>query len=207
MIGDEHHGHARHTGLPWLDLVLAGSAVVVSVVSLVVSIGHGRTMEKLVETNALQVRASTLPILRFFHGNVEDDRIDRLNVHLDLLNGGTGPAMIQWLTLSSHGAVAADPVKLLEVCCGDTGGRAARTALNNIATGQTLPAGKTSVLFSLPRPSPSSPVWEILNARGRQEVRARACYCSVLDECWITDFGREAPRQVKTCGPPPPGAW
>ena len=61
MIEPEHHAHHHHTGLPWLDLVLAGSAMLVSVVSLFVSIEHGRTMERLVETNARQVRASTLP--------------------------------------------------------------------------------------------------------------------------------------------------
>lgn len=61
MIEHESHSHARHTGLPWLDLILAGSAIFISIVSLIVSIHHGRTMEKLVASNEKQVEASTLP--------------------------------------------------------------------------------------------------------------------------------------------------
>jgi hypothetical protein len=41
------------------------SAIFISIVSLIVSIHHGRTMEKLVAANEKQVEASTLPILRF----------------------------------------------------------------------------------------------------------------------------------------------
>lgn len=43
----EHgHGHGHKTGVPWLDIIVAVSAVFISVVSLVVSIAHGRTMER-----------------------------------------------------------------------------------------------------------------------------------------------------------------
>ena len=90
MMEHESHAHAHYTGLPWVDLVLAGSAIFISIVSLVVSIHHGRTMEALVAANEKQVEASTLPILRFTTGNVSENA----NViHFDLSNtkfGGTG---------------------------------------------------------------------------------------------------------------------
>ncbi|HTR23472.1 MAG TPA: hypothetical protein VMI10_05765 [Terriglobales bacterium] len=85
MIEHESHTHARHTGLPWIDLILAGSAIFISVVSLIVSIHHGRTMEQLVAANEKQVEASTLPILRFTTGNVSDNAP---SIHFDLRNGG-----------------------------------------------------------------------------------------------------------------------
>src|SRR4051812_27806085 len=47
MIEHEGHSHGHHTGVRWLDLILAGSAIFISVVSLVISIHHGRTMEQL----------------------------------------------------------------------------------------------------------------------------------------------------------------
>lgn len=88
MIEHDSHSHARHTGLPWLDLILAGSAIFISVVSLIVSIHHGHTMEKLVAANEKQVEASTLPILRFSTGNMLENENA---IHFD---GGTGPAVI-----------------------------------------------------------------------------------------------------------------
>ncbi|MCU1334350.1 MAG: hypothetical protein JWM08_3342 [Candidatus Angelobacter sp.] len=48
MIEHEGHSHGHRTGIPWLDLILAGSAIFISVVSPIVSIHHGRTMEQLV---------------------------------------------------------------------------------------------------------------------------------------------------------------
>ena len=55
---EESHAHGPRTGLPWLDLILAGSAIFISVLSLIISIHHGRTMEKLVAANEKQVKAS-----------------------------------------------------------------------------------------------------------------------------------------------------
>ena len=62
MIEHEGHGHHHGTGIPWLDLVLAGAAILISVISLVVSVRHGRTMERLVEANEKQVKAATLAV-------------------------------------------------------------------------------------------------------------------------------------------------
>ena len=84
MIEHEGHSHGHHTGIKWLDLILAGSAIFISVVSLVVSIHHGRTMEQLVAANEKQVKASTLPILRYGTGNMNEN----INmVHFNLMNG------------------------------------------------------------------------------------------------------------------------
>ena len=53
VVEDELHGHHHHgTGIKWLDVILASSAILISVVSLIVSVNHGRTMERLVEENA-----------------------------------------------------------------------------------------------------------------------------------------------------------
>ncbi len=51
MIESEHHSNVQHSGRPWLDLILAGSAISISIVWLVISVQHGRTMENLVAAN------------------------------------------------------------------------------------------------------------------------------------------------------------
>src|SRR5690349_11181975 len=146
MIDHEPHSHAHRTGLPWLDLILAGSAIFISVVSLIVSIHHGRTMEKLVAANERQVKASTLPILRFGTGNMDASGKLRM-VHLDLTNGGTGPAIIEWLRLKWNGEPITSPRDLLDRCCPTQPPQRAMSISRNIASGTTLPPGQSQSVF------------------------------------------------------------
>ena len=142
MIEHESHSHAPHTGLPWLDLIIAGSAIFISVVSLIVSIHHGSTMEKLVAANEKQVEASTLPILRFTTGNVwEDAKV----VHFDLRNGGTGPAIVEWLRIKWNGQSTTGPGDLFDRCCRRRA-QPPRSIWQNFASGMTLPAGQMESL-------------------------------------------------------------
>ena len=184
MFDHDQHGHTHRSGLPWIDLVLAGSAVFISVVSVVISIGHGRTMEKLVAANEKQVRASTLPILRFGTGNMSDGE---RAIHFDLRNGGTGPAIVQWLQIKWEGRPTDGPGDLLVRCCGMPRGQSL-TAARNVASGMTVPAGQAETIFTLPEDSGNPAVYQKLNVDARFKIEVEACYCSVLDECWWTDF-------------------
>ncbi len=56
MEGPEvHQPHARHKGgLPqWLELTIAGTALVTSISSIAIAVHHGQIMEKLVEANSI----------------------------------------------------------------------------------------------------------------------------------------------------------
>jgi hypothetical protein len=194
MIEDEAHSHAHHTGLPWVDLVLAGSAIFISVVSLVVSIQHGRTMEKLVAANEKQVEASTLPILRFTTGNM----IENMQaVHFDLHNGGTGPAMIEWFRIKWNGQPTTGPNDLLDHCC-RAKAQPDTSLWRNTASSMTLPAGQSETIFYLRAAGADPDMYQQLDREGRFKIEAEGCFCSVLDECWITDF-KARPRNVKSC--------
>lgn len=198
MIEDESHSHAHHTGVPWLDLVLAGSAIFISVVSLIVSIHHGHTMEKLVAANEKQVKASTLPILRFTTGNV----LENANiVHFDLRNGGTGPAIVEWFRIKWNGQPTTGPTDFLDRCC-----RRQRQwnlpVLQNVASGMTLPAGQSESIFQVRGADVDLDSYRLLDTDARFKIEEEGCYCSVLNECWITDF-KVQPRIVKGCEPIP----
>jgi hypothetical protein len=195
MIEHEGHSHGHHTGIRWLDLIIAGSAIFISVVSLVVSIHHGRTMEQLVAANEKQVKASTLPILRYGTGNVTDNQ--RM-IHFQLMNGGTGPAIIEWFRLKWNGEPTTGPQDLLERCCGRGKPVKIRSAWNDVASGTTLPARDIRNVFGVPAAGVDADVYEFLNREARFRVEAEACYCSVLEECWLTDF-KDQPREVKSC--------
>jgi len=98
MEAPEHpHQHSAHTGHRWLDIVLALSAMFVSLVSLVLAIGHGRTMERMAEANARMVQANSWPFVAFETHNVDDH--GNADVRLVLRNQGVGPARIQTLEM------------------------------------------------------------------------------------------------------------
>jgi hypothetical protein len=61
-------------------------------------------------------------------------------------------------------------------------------------------------LLRMPRPNPSTPVWEALSGE-RHKVRLRACYCSVLDDCWLLDSDRDDPEPVRQCPRKPTVLW
>jgi hypothetical protein len=194
MTEHEPHSHAHHTGIPWLDLLLAGSAVFISIVSVVISIHHGRTMEQLVAANEKQVEASTLPILRFTNGNMADDNVRA--VHFDLRNGGTGPAIVEWLQIKWNGTATNGPGDLFDRCCRPP--QQAVSLWRNMASGMTLPAGQSELVLSLRAANTDPAFYERLDTDARFKVDAEACYCSVLDMCWITDF-KARPKPVKAC--------
>ena len=198
MIEHESHSHAHQTGLPWIDLILAGSAIFISIVSLVVSIHHGRTMEKLVAANEKQVEASTLPILRFTTGNILENS---KTIHFDLRNGGTGPAIIEWLRVRWNGQPTTGPRDLLERCCRSQTQRAP-SLFQNTVSGMTLPAGQFESIFQIPAADADPDSYHFLDTDARFKIEVEGCYCSVLDQCWITDF-KVRPRIVQACEPIP----
>ena len=192
---EESHAHGPRTGLPWLDLILAGSAIFISVVSLIISIHHGRTMEKLVAANDKQVKASTLPILRFGTGNMDVNDKTRM-VHFDVTNGGTGPAIVEWLRIKWNGQPTDGPRDLLDRCCRT---RPYTLSLSrNIASGMTLPAEQSQSVFYVRAGDADPDLYQRLDTEARFKIEAEACYCSVLDECWITDFKARA-KSVRYC--------
>lgn len=194
MIEHESHSHARHTGLPWLDLILAGSAIFISVVSLVVSIHHGHTMEKLVAANEKQVEASTLPILRFSTGNMLENESA---IHFDLNNGGTGPAIIEWIRVKWSGQPTNGPSDFLDRCCRKQAQPHPQT-LQNVASGMTLPAGQGVSIFQIHAADADPDLYHQLDIQARFKIEVEGCYCSVLNQCWMTDF-KVRPRIVEVC--------
>lgn len=195
MIEHERHSHGHRTGLPWLDLVLAGSAIFISIVSVIISIHHGNTMEELVRANEKQVKASTLPILRFSNGNMSGAESV---IHFDVRNGGTGPAIVEWLRLKWNGQAVRGPRDLLDRCCRTQSSQQAMSIYQDIASGMTLPAGQSQSVLSVRAASADHDLYQRLNSDARFKVEAEACYCSVLDECWTTDFTNR-PKNVKAC--------
>jgi hypothetical protein len=70
--------------------------------------------------------------------------------------------------------------------------------------GRVLKAGDEIVFMMLSKEQDHDVLREQFN-RERFEVQVRACYCSVLDDCWTFDSTRADPEPVASCPPLPAG--
>jgi hypothetical protein len=94
-----------------------------------------------------------------------------------------------------------DPGDLLTLCCRSKTQRAG-SVWQNVASGMTLPAGQSESIFQIRAADADPDSYRLLDTDARFRIEAESCYCSVLDECWITYF-KVQPRKVKTCEPIP----
>ena len=68
---EPHPHHHAHTGRPWLDTVLALSAVVISLFTAVLAFQHGAAMERMVKENEHMVQANTWPYMSIYFSTVD----------------------------------------------------------------------------------------------------------------------------------------
>jgi hypothetical protein len=203
LIAEEHnHGHGHGTGVRWLDIIVAVSAFFISIVSLVVSFEHGHTMRELVRQNEKLVAANTIPLLDFSSSNLEDET-DKPFFKLTVRNGGVGPAVIDWFELRYKGVSYGTPSDLLDACCSEAVKKNTlkpNTVWYSKITNNILPA-RDSFDPMILRSDVGDDILKAIN-HARPDITARACYCSVLDECWLTSFDANRPAKVERCDPP-----
>jgi hypothetical protein len=180
----EQH-HAAHTGHRWLDIVLALSAMFVSVISLIVAVAHGRTMERMADANARMVQANSWPFVQF--GTHNTDEHGSANVRLVLSNEGIGPARIETFELWWNGKPMSSPQALIEACCATTPTLRSQLRGTVWAFGSLAPsilrAGDHTDFFAMLGDPHNTDVWSKFNVE-RDKITVRVCYCSVFDECW-----------------------
>lgn len=181
----EHHHH--HTGHRLLDIVLGVSAILISLISLYLAIQHGKTMEHMVE-------ATTWPYVEFANSDVGPD--GGRSISIVIQNNGVGPARIESFELSYKGRPLRSGRDLLERCCTDAASPTPHY-LSSSVLDRVLPAKDTLLLFRN-HPKITTQQLDRLNA-ARRELRAKVCYCSVLEECWLRDSDKPKPERVKAC--------
>jgi hypothetical protein len=198
------HIHPEHeSGNRWLDVIVAVSVIFISAVSLVVSINHGRTMEKMVEQNQKMVEqnqklvvANTLPLLDI---DVENNMNLKKNgyVRLSVKNNGVGPAIIDRFEIRYKGVSYNSPFGsggLLNALLPSA--LQPKLIADSSVSGTILPARDSIRVIEIPVTSPQT--LQLLHA-AEPEITMKACYCSVLEECWETNFDHKRPQPVKEC--------
>lgn len=190
----EVEAHHHKTGHSLFDFILGGTAVFLSMVSVFIAVQHGQTMEKLVAANSW-------PNLSYGTGNETDQGQDEID--LTVRNTGVGPARIDTFELFYKDKPVANIRDLLADCCAPLHGKHLYTGTSSILD-EVLPARESVNFWSLRRDKNPPEAWDVLN-KERFNVRVRACYCSVFDECWVMDSAQRRPeRHAGECTPSQP---
>jgi hypothetical protein len=197
-VTPEHEtSHApHHTGRRWLDLTLALCAIFISIVSLAIAVHHGLAMDRLVNANSW-------PFLTYHTDN--QDAAGHRDISLRIDNAGVGPARFETFEVWWQGQPVASADELLRRCCMPESGSkidAAAARSMNLSVGVIAPsvmrAGGEQSFLGLELADANAAIWHRLDV-ARMQIKMRACYCSVFDECWETDLRQTSTKSVKSC--------
>lgn len=198
----------KRTGRNWLDLMLALSAIFVSMCSLYLAYNSSDAMEKLVHANSW-------PYVQLASGNTADDGETSVLIFA-LNNAGTGPARMH----SFEFLVDGQPmdrrnlfVNIARACCveayeevvagaeADAFDAIGGVLTTPIAPGVLAPREEARALVWA-RTERNAPLWRAIDqARQRGRLTMRACYCSVFDECWTAETASLPAARDRACEP------
>ncbi len=182
-----------------LNFIIAVCAILISAASFYATYLQADAANK-------QVKAMTLPMIQYGHGNAMGD--DEKMINFSLKNAGVGPALIRSVEFSYQGKQYPNIFKLLHGCCDQitsqfyTPEKQAADALPQFITSPLvntiIPGQDNHVFLKFKYQEESQELWELLNEI-RFDFGFKACYCSMLDECYQVDE-KATIEAVKTCG-------
>lgn len=203
---DQPHKHHARGAPRWFDIVVTLTLVIISAVSLYTSMHSGDTMERLVSQNERLVRASSTPLLQFGHGNsatVEGSPDPISAITFSVENVGTGPARIVWFEVHHNGQPLTEFGDLITRASEGAGNVNWSTTTAGIS-GTMMRAGEDRRIAFWQRPPASDAeslsAWQAVD-RARWNLKIEACFCSIFDECWISDLTVAAPKPTPACDP------
>lgn len=191
----------------WFHIAVALSMVLSAAAALVGALRTSATMSALVEQNARLVRASSTPLLQWRLSNLNAELQPVITWTVD--NAGTGPAHVVWMELELEGQKLSSARQAVALMLRDqqlTPEKHKETVNNGTVTGSiegdVLVAGRGQTLFNWVQPPERNEsaykAWRLLSRR-MSDIKASACYCSVFEECWQTEFDGKLPRSVPRC--------
>jgi len=182
-----------------LNLTLALCAVLISIASFYATYLQADSAEK-------QVKAMTLPLIQHFSGNFNDESKSRI-ITFTLENAGVGPALIKGISYNYKGTEYSNRSEFLSACCSkerdsyhkivNNGAEIEVGSISSTVLNTIIPAQTKVNYFQLYHSEFSDEYWNKLNYE-RFEVGIKICYCSLLDECYITERNGVV-EPVKSC--------
>ncbi len=186
-----------------VNRVVAISAILISAASFYVAVLQTKASQQ-------QVKAETWPYLQIDNSNYDSEAGESI-ISYTLVNAGVGPARVVSMQLFYREHPVGGFFQLAQYCCvegmevSDQAALFRSEAIGTVITANPapiiLPSEAEVDLFRLYPNTENQEFWGRIN-RARNELRAVACYCSVLDECWNTNF-IDDPEPVKNCSTDP----
>ncbi len=157
-------------------------AVLISLMALGVSV---------LEVNALkaQQKAMIWPFISIKNSYSND------GFELILENKGVGPAVINRVNISYKGVSYQDLDALIETTVGEEAAFSYDVYSGSNPTGSVMAAREVVTLFSVPW----EPRTERLLEAWDNAVVVSACYCSIQEDCWISQLDQNMSQKVASC--------
>lgn len=149
-------------------------------------------------TEKMQI-ATVWPHLNYATGNLDDS--GKPVILLTVGNQGVGPAKVEGMEVSYQGKAYRDAESLIKACCVAEGWESPFVITSRL-NGMVLRPGEETNLIRLDPENATPQVFESLDAN-RFDVRVKACYCSVFEDCWVMDSQARENEPVKAC----PANW
>lgn len=185
-------------GSSWISRLVAGAALLTSLVSIFLGIQNGNSMNRLVEANSWPH-----PSVRSSNYSEGARRID-----VEVVNQGVGPVLLHDFVVLYEGEPVSNAVDLVEACC--LGDRGAFTSVDDFEnyvgrigtytpSGRVIRPGEEVPVFNLDYTEENAEVWEQINRIRFGPLTFRGCFCSVFDECWESDMVSLDKTPVASC--------
>lgn len=183
----------------WLEYVSMIVALFVSIVSLWVAVRTEQANSRMVDANYKMVAAASWPFLQIKSGNSADG-VHSNSITLDVENAGVGPAKIKTFEVFWKGQAFPSSWSLMHACC--VHDAQSPVSIMSGPPAGVLRAGESLKFLRYDLTPDNGPAWKTFDRVRFSELTYRACYCSVFDECRLSDLrGRET--AVKACPKPP----
>ena len=183
--------------LHWLEYGSTVVALFVSIVSLWVAVRTEQANSRMVDANYKMVAAASWPFLQVRTSNSDDGR---KTITLQMENAGVGPAKLQSFEVFWRGQAFSNSTRLLEACCGLN--TKAPYLVTTAPTTGVLRAGDSLKFLKYDQTPDNDAVWKAFDRARFSELTYRVCYCSVFDECRVSDLKSQREQVVKACPKP-----
>jgi len=151
------------------------------------------------------VQAQSWPYLEYESSNTGNNGAPEIDIMVR--NAGVGPAKVESFSVSYDGTPAKGWTQLIALCCVPDGTPRDRLDLPTLTDGRmissklikrVLRASDSVTLLHLPK-TEANPALRSKLDDARFKLVLSVCYCSVFDECWISDLRTTTQQPVKAC--------
>jgi hypothetical protein len=190
---EKPHPHHRRINIPWYDLAIPVTALFVSFISIYIAWHHGKVMQELVRQNERLVEANSLPYLQIYGSNGNG------SASLNTVNEGVGPAKIVSAEVLVDGRAVRSLRELLQACCGQ--GENANVSSSTLMGRMVRPGDSVKFIDFDGRKGDGQRASAFDRARQSDRIVTKLCYCSVFNDCWVSDSRDPTPDPVNQCAP------